>query len=714
MTRPVVAGLALLIVLALLVFFLARCQSREQGRGGRYELCQQRPSIGLDRSTGQPALPTNQWWSSLLSDAPQTLWTQPLAVSFVDAGVELALPLPKVTADAVVSGRTTPLTLLTGRTPVSVRSFGDFHVDVTIGTDGDALTVAQGSPTVWWTVGRSASVRLPDGATVSNAETDQALGPDALQAGALHLALADGSAWTLVAPQTTTWRRDGNVVTATVKAGSRLGVVARPVGASSSWTRVALRSGRAPVTATRSSWEMKHGTVTQSLRWEGGVVAALMPHHGEPAAGLGTFETVHGPMTVVERNEISWSAPLPGVLLGVPSFGSTDAVKLRRATAEEPARPVPAGSYFGPKALGTLASVIDVARRTGGVDQDEQARLARELNHMVTDTGSGDDRRISYDTGRGGMLASPPEFGHEVYNDHHFQFGYLIAAAATLADLDDPSVSTLRPVIDRLVADLGVGPCRQGFPPFRVMNAYLGHSFASGLAPFADGNNQESSSEAVNAWWATARWAAATDQPGLFDAAMAMYATEAATARWYWLGEGADRPAGYEHRVAGIVWGAKYDFATFFDARPASIVGIQLLPFTFGSLYRDDADAARLRWQEGSERSGDHWADLLALELAIDDPEQAASILTKVTTREEGTSAAFAEAWTTFLSRVGRVDHRVVADPPLGLGFIDDQGSTNLVAVNPWPRTREVVFRRNDRAVAVVKLKPGEAVTVAA
>jgi len=44
------------------------------------------------------------------------------------------------------------------------------------------------------------------------------------------------------------------------------------------------------------------------------------------------------------------------------------------------------------------------------------------------------------------------------------------------------------------------------FPFLRNFDPYEGHSWASGHAGFADGNNQESSSEAINAWQAIILW----------------------------------------------------------------------------------------------------------------------------------------------------------------------------------------------------------------
>src|SRR5439155_26953753 len=222
------------------------------------------------------------------------------------------------------------------------------------------------------------------------------------------------------------------------------------------------------------------------------------------------------------------------------------------------------------------------------------------------------------------------------HHAHHVQYGYRARAAAVLGAADPGFVKDYGDMVDLVVRDYGGGA--PGFPPFRVFNAYLGHSAASGFAPFADGNNQESSSEAVAAWEAVTRWGLVRHRPDLVDFGVTHYAFEAATARAYWLGDGLPRPAGYNHTVVGIVWDAKLDYATFFDPRPESVQGIQLLPLTFGSLYRAQPAAATARHAELTRAVGGPprlWGDLFAADLAVADPSAARALLTPALPREE-------------------------------------------------------------------------------
>jgi endo-1,3(4)-beta-glucanase len=653
-------------------------------------------------------MPTNQWWSSLLTPAPQTLWAQPLVVSWTEDGVELALPIVNAVPKAIVSGRTSPLTIVAKGARPAVKSYGDFHVVTSLTSSArrfGELTVAQGSPATWWKTGEPLELRLPAGARVVGAATSS---------DNVTIEIPDGSAWTVVSNAAVRWKVDGSVVTAT--GASTFGFVARPNDASTGWAATAVTAGKHPVTGTSASWERKVGEVVQTLTWSGGVGSAvLLPHQAEGAKPIGWFASARGRMTVVATDVVSWSALLPGVLLGVPELPEPVAQKVRGLLpADDRTKPVPAGSYFAAKTIGTMATLADLATRTGATDVDRRNdQLAAELTNVLVRVGDGDDRWVAYDETRGGMISYPPEFGAQDYNDHNLQNGYLLAAAATLAEAGHPALGALRPTIDQLISDLGIGDCRQGFPPFRVMNAYEGHSYAAGLAPFADGNNQESSSEAVHAWWALTRWAAATNQPSLYDAALAFYATEAATARWYWLGEKAARAPGYAYQVAGIVWGAKIDFATFFDARPASVVGIQLLPFTFGSLYRNDGAAASKRFVEGSIDSAGRWADLLALDLAIADPAKATAVLGSTPVWEEGSTRSFGAAWVGFLQAAGKPDPTVTADPPLGLAFRGTSSDrVTLTAVNPWPTRQTVTFRGNGRKLATLTVEPHASTTV--
>uniref|UniRef100_A0A7S4SAK7 glucan endo-1,3-beta-D-glucosidase n=2 Tax=Ditylum brightwellii TaxID=49249 RepID=A0A7S4SAK7_9STRA len=97
-------------------------------------------------------------------------------------------------------------------------------------------------------------------------------------------------------------------------------------------------------------------------------------------------------------------------------------------------------------------------------------------------------------------------FGNGFYNDHHFHYGYMIYAAAVVANYDlswgrmyyEQVLALIRDIANPSIHD-------QYFPVFRHKDWFLGSSWASGIAtlggqPYLNGRNQESSSEAIHAY----------------------------------------------------------------------------------------------------------------------------------------------------------------------------------------------------------------------
>ena len=98
-----------------------------------------------------------------------------------------------------------------------------------------------------------------------------------------------------------------------------------------------------------------------------------------------------------------------------------------------------------------------------------------------------------------GIVGLAALFGSDQFNDQQFHHGYFLYAAGVLA-VDNPArADQWAPVTNLLVADIATQRDSTYFPERRAFDAYAGHSWASGTSPFADGKNQESSSEAANA-----------------------------------------------------------------------------------------------------------------------------------------------------------------------------------------------------------------------
>jgi endo-1,3(4)-beta-glucanase len=93
------------------------------------------------------------------------------------------------------------------------------------------------------------------------------------------------------------------------------------------------------------------------------------------------------------------------------------------------------------------------------------------------------------------------------YNDHHFHYGYHIYAAAAVAHFDGDWGRTHFEEVLLLIRDVANPSSDDAFfPKFRHKDWYQGSSWASGVTQptFANGMNQESSSEAIAAYEAVA------------------------------------------------------------------------------------------------------------------------------------------------------------------------------------------------------------------
>jgi endo-1,3(4)-beta-glucanase len=155
---------------------------------------------------------------------------------------------------------------------------------------------------------------------------------------------------------------------------------------------------------------------------------------------------------------------------------------------------------FG-KQIARMARLAVIADTLGIGDARQQALNLLEscfgpwLQGVNTDA-------LLYDRTYGGIVTtqgfSDPnsDFGSGYYNDHHFHYGYLIYAAATIARFDPPFFETNKNQFDSIVRDIcNPDPTDTDFPFARHKDFFDGHSWASGLLPQANGKGQESSSE---------------------------------------------------------------------------------------------------------------------------------------------------------------------------------------------------------------------------
>ncbi|GGK86730.1 hypothetical protein GCM10007382_03340 [Salinibacterium xinjiangense] len=259
-----------------------------------------------------------------------------------------------------------------------------------------------------------------------------------------------------------------------------------------------------------------------------------------------------------------------------------------------------------------------------------------------------------YDPEAKGIVGLAASFGSDQFNDHLFHYGYFLYAAGVLA-ADDPALADQwAPVMNLLAADIATQGDSTYFPERRTSDADVGHSWASGTSPFTDGNNQESSSEAVNAWNGLALWASASTQPELATEAQWMLAAEAKPAFAYWTNFDTTESVydGFDHDVASINWGGKRDYATWFSPEPSAMLGILVLPMSPVASYLGvDPERVRTNIAEAAPNGSDVlFGDYLLMYSALGGKEDATAALKETTNLNEdriddGNSRSYLLAW---------------------------------------------------------------------
>ncbi|MDY0317963.1 MAG: glycosyl hydrolase [Candidatus Izemoplasmatales bacterium] len=340
---------------------------------------------------------------------------------------------------------------------------------------------------------------------------------------------------------------------------------------------------------------------TQSLRNDksGVSLLALMPHHYKYSEALLTeysYRTVRGTLKVMQGNhfqtELMFNGLLPGFTLPTNlNFTSTDTVAYLESLDSETSYSNmenffnDGGPYWNSKALYPLAQGIIIADQL----QEEALKFSfiGKLNYILGDwftyDGPSDERYLYYNNNWGSVYYSNDDFATaSTLSDHSFTHGYLIYAAAVLAMFDQAFKEDYGLMVELLLDDYMFENKNDAeFSYLRNFDPWAGHTWAHGFGTFAEGNNLESTSEALNSWNAGYLWALAMNDTERMDAAIYGFVTEISAIKEYWFDydeENWDPKFGDYTDVAGMVWGGKHDYATWFGANPTFIYGIQWLP----------------------------------------------------------------------------------------------------------------------------------------
>ncbi|MFF0154968.1 glycosyl hydrolase [Micromonospora sp. NPDC005203] len=684
-------------------------------------------------------IPTNDWWSSLLWKRTDCSFSEPLHAhpisydTFTDGLGFSANSTPTISGTATgvgeyhypyvqdirvgVAGLGAPQVRVDGWTDWTVSphwSDGTRTMRATIGhglpfayfqtTGGDAVIGTAGTPDVWSASGATIGFRV------------------------------NGHDYVAYAPSGASWTVAGGRISSTLAGRGYFSVALLPP-TSSATERADLaatygRYAHAHVTGTQVSYAYNPSTsgltttyaFTTTAR-EGSAtqtVVSLYPHQWKSLSGstaiTPTYPSARGRMKVLTGvNQFRTAMTFQGVLPELPAVGDgsgSDLATLNSQLAATRANPMDQrgnDTYWTGKGLGRAARIAEIADQVNDTTTRDSAlnAIRGTLTDWFTASSGKTSRVFYYDNNWGTLIGYPASYGSDQeLNDHHFHYGYFIAAAATLAKFDPTWATASRygGMVDLLIRDANnYQRDDTRFPYLRDFDIYAGHDWASGHGSFGSGNNQESSSEGMNFANALIQWGQVTGNTAVRDAGVFLYTTQAAAIQEYWF-DSSDQnfPAAFGHSTVGMVWGDGGAYATWFSGEPEMIQGINLLPVTGGHLYLGNNPAyVRTNYAELVRNNGGQptvWQDILWQFQALGDPDAALANLRANPgyTPEEGESRAHTFHWIRNLAALGSVDTTVTGNHPLSAVF-SRNGARTYVASNPTAAPITVTFSNGTR-----------------
>ncbi len=538
--------------------------------------------------------PTNRWYSGLAyAELPARAFPSPVAVELTEDSLGVALPTVAA-SDNLIAAQTGELLTVTvegssSRPQVSVND----PVYTALEFSGDegllaTATIAEG----WPAIGLVAAADVTFELSVEPAWTD-GVGQVTIEGTTYAVKTSDAEA----DGTTVTLSEGGWLMAFPVPSDARFTTYVEAMG--SPLESVTTQGSGGDTTLTYSTVDRSATVLVPAATVEATTIDAETGIEEECEAG--SFTTIDGPTVACAGTSLLWSVDVvePTLTLDVSGLSGEEKDAVLAAIADEAAGvEYPTDTYFGSKAMYRDAQLLALANALG--DEESALTIGARLASALRTWTDADrcettaSQCFVYDPNWSGVVGYEIAYGSEEFNDHHFHYGYLIYAAAIAVQEEIIDVDDVAPVIDALVADIASTGTDQ-VPTTRSFDPYTGHSWASGTSEFADGNNQESSSEAVNAWTAVAAWAELRGDDAAAERATWMLSAEAHSALALYVRPDTSFAPEYLRQVVGIEWGAKRDWATWFSADAAAMLGIQLIPLnpTQLSILAVDDDEGR-------------------------------------------------------------------------------------------------------------------------
>jgi endo-1,3(4)-beta-glucanase len=374
------------------------------------------------------------------------------------------------------------------------------------------------------------------------------------------------------------------------------------------------------------------------------------------------YSTTHGPLQAFTSTSLKWtmketqSAPTgfyPSSTIDSATATSQGLLTLLRADIDADWSIPLDGGYYGNGKLALKYASLCLMANDPVVAASNTTILSLCLGKLRTVmepfASNGWTNKLVYDQVYGGVISSSgittndrdADYGNSIYNDHHFQYGYWLHAAAIVNQLDPTwtklaAMNTMTGLLARDYANFATGDTY--FPRFRSFDWFLGHSYAHGLTSMADGKDEESSSEDVNSAFALYMYGKTTGNAQMEAVGKLMTRVNAHAIQSYYLllDSNTNHPASYRaNKVASMIFDGKVNYGTWFSADKTAIHGIQMLPVSAVTPFVRTRQFVSEEWTQILSKVGmvtgsvtaDGWLSILYLNYAAVDKATAMSAL---------------------------------------------------------------------------------------
>jgi endo-1,3(4)-beta-glucanase len=680
-----------------------------------------RPPNGIPRVSGAAvAKPktTSDWWTGLLTFNDANLYNYPLSMRGSSNGLVVSFTFLGQGANDTRQpmGPEQPLVVgvsgLSGTFP-TVSDHTDWTVTASWRQSGRAFdaTMGLGMPFVYCTKGSSdvASVVVNIG-TVS-VQSEMLLITNSIS----------GANFAVYAPVGSTWSQSGSTYTSTLAGKNYYSVAMLPAGANAQTTANAYKQHAYVFPAnTAVSWHYNEATstvqstftVTPDIKEGSGttMLQGLLPHQwahlgaGSAQPGSITYATVRGTMKMLAANAFTLENKFKGVLSALPNSGkyspgfnpaalSSKIDLVRHSTLD-----TWTDSYNEGLVMNRLVQVAKIANQMGNTEARDQmintvkVRLENWLHAKPAENAFVFYYNNTWNT----LIGYPAGHGSDFnINDHHFHYANFINTATAIEQFQPGWAANWGPMVNMLIKDVANADRSSSMFPFlRNFNPYAGHAFAAGLLNAEPhGNNQESSSEAMNFNASLIHWGTMTGDTELRDLGIYMYTSEQTAIEEYWYDMN-DRnfPPNYAHMMASRVWGNGHDRNTFWTGDIAAMFGINMFPMTGSHLYHGhNKPYAQALWNSMTANTGvltntpnpNLWFENYWIYRAFTDPAHALTLYNNFPTYQPkfGNSDAHTYHWLHSFNGMGTVDATVTANHPISVVF-NKAGDKTYVAHN--------------------------------